>query len=134
MEDIYKGYYCSHLRLPSRQPLDAPQMVAGHMPEARARSIQSPRFQRPYLLKDSSLSPIYPVPIVSLQPPIYKIPLYLNPFYSIQKGSQLKNQNCLFISTIPYFKFYNNLNGNSINILQKAIVIKQEDNFSNKRL
>ena len=36
--------------------------VAGHVPEARARSIKSLRSQRPYLLKDSSLSPIYPVP------------------------------------------------------------------------
>ena len=59
---ICKGYYCGHLGSPSGQPPDAPRMVAGHVPEVRARSIQSPRSQRPYLLKDSSLSPIYPVP------------------------------------------------------------------------
>jgi len=34
-----KGYYCGHLGLPSEQPPDAPRMVAGHVPEARARSI-----------------------------------------------------------------------------------------------
>ena len=71
-----KGYYCSHLGLPSGQPPDTPQTSVGHVLKARARSIQSPRSQRPYLLKDSSLSPIYPVPIVSLQHPVHKFPLY----------------------------------------------------------
>ena len=84
-----KGYYCSYLRLPLGQPPDTPQTSISYVPEARARSIQSPRSLRPYLFKDLSLSLIYPVLIISLQPPIYKFPLYLNSSYSIQKGSQL---------------------------------------------
>jgi len=39
MLNNYKGYYCGHLGLPLGQPLDAPQMVASHVPKARARSI-----------------------------------------------------------------------------------------------
>jgi len=35
----YKGYYCGRLGLPLGQPPDAPWMVAGYVPEARARSI-----------------------------------------------------------------------------------------------
>ena len=35
---------------------DTPRMSVGHVLEARARSISSPRSQRPYLLKDSSLT------------------------------------------------------------------------------
>ena len=34
-----KGYYCGYLGLPLGQPLDTLWMVAGYMPEARARSI-----------------------------------------------------------------------------------------------
>jgi len=34
-----KGYYCGYFGLPSGQPPDALRMVAGHVPEARARSI-----------------------------------------------------------------------------------------------
>ena len=54
-----QGYYCGHLRKPLGQPSDTPWMVTGYVPEARARSIQSLRSQRPYLLKDSSLLLIY---------------------------------------------------------------------------
>ena len=36
---LYKGYYYGHLGKPSGEPSDTPQMVAGHVPEARARSI-----------------------------------------------------------------------------------------------
>ena len=58
VRDIIAG----HLGLPLGQPPDTPRIAVGHVPEARARSIQSPRSSRPYLLKDSSLSLIYLVP------------------------------------------------------------------------
>ena len=54
-----QGYYYNHFRKPSGQPSDIPQMVASYILEARTCSIQSSRSQRPYLLKDSSLLPIY---------------------------------------------------------------------------
>ena len=59
-------------------------MVASYMLEVYTRSIQSPRSQRPYLLKDLSLLLIYPIPIVSLQPPVYKIPLQ-----QVSKGAKI---------------------------------------------
>ena len=71
-----QGYYYSHLRKPSGQPSDTPQMVAGHVPEARTYNIQSPRSQRPHLLKDLSLSPIYLVPRLRLIAPCLQVPLH----------------------------------------------------------
>ena len=69
-----QGYYYGHLGKPSRQPSNTPRMVAGHMPEACARSIQSPRSQRPHLLKDSSLLLIYLVPRSRLIAPCLQVP------------------------------------------------------------
>ena len=69
-----KGYYCGHLGKPSGEPSDTPQMVAGHVPEACACSIQissipeaSPpqEFVSLYNLSCSTFTP--------LQPPVYKV-------------------------------------------------------------
>ena len=59
LTELYKGYYCDHLRLPLGQAPDTPQTSIGYVLEVRTRSIQSPRSQRPYLLKDLSLLLIY---------------------------------------------------------------------------
>ena len=39
IEMLCKGYYCSPLGKPPGQPSGSPQMVVGHVPEARACSI-----------------------------------------------------------------------------------------------
>ena len=74
----YKGHYYNHLRKPSGEPSDTPQMVAGHVPEARACSIQFssiPKASPPqgfvslYNLSCSTFTP--------LQPPVYKVPSHL---------------------------------------------------------
>ena len=57
-----KGYYCGYLRLPLGQPLDTPQTSISYILKAYAHSIQFPQSLRPYLLKDSSLLPIYSLP------------------------------------------------------------------------
>ena len=75
-----KGYYCGHLRKPSGQLSGNPRMVVGHVPPARARSIQfssileaSPPqgfvFHQSILFLSSS--------IVPLLPPICKVPFTL---------------------------------------------------------
>ena len=76
-----KGYYCGHFGKPLGEPSDTPRMVAGYVPEARARSIQIssiPEASPPQGFV--SLYIIYLVPRSRLIAPCLQVPLHKVPY------------------------------------------------------
>ena len=78
----------------SGSPQGSPRTPLGWLPVTCRRHVpvvySSPRSQRPHLLKDSSLYNLSCSTFTPLQPPVYKVPLYLNPSYSFWKDSWLQ--------------------------------------------
>jgi hypothetical protein len=100
---IIQLYDCYNYLGPGHSPRGCPQgnpdtLAVGHVPEARASSIYSPRSQRPYLPKDSSP----PQSILFLQSclitPYLQSPLTFESFLLHLEG-QLASRTRLFVYT-----------------------------------